>query len=99
MRKISSRQARLNREVARIKKSLSPYCVICGRMGTDAAHLVPRSLYPEHYTRKENIVLMCRYCHNKYDNDLSFRQKQTKLYNQVKQFDEQAARRYFRWYK
>lgn len=95
MRQTSNKQARRNREVARIKKALPPYCVICGRPMSDAAHLVPKSEYPEHYTNPLNIVGFCRECHSKYDNDLAFRQKQKRLIERVKSFDEHAANRYF----
>ena len=95
MKTISNKQQKRNRDVAKIKRSLSPYCVICHRLGCDAAHLVPKSLYPEHYTNPLNIVMMCRECHNQYDNNREFRQKQTHLYERVKSFDELAANRYF----
>ena len=58
MRKISKKQAKLNREVDRIKRNLSPYCCICGRESVDPAHLLPRSTYPEYYTEEWNIVPM-----------------------------------------
>lgn len=96
MKQISRKQAQRNRQVAEIKKTLSPYCAICGRMMSDAAHLVPKSEYPEHYTNPLNIVGLCRECHNKYDNNLAFRQKQKRLIERVKSFDECAANRYFR---
>lgn len=95
MKKVSAKQARRNRAIAKIKSELSPYCVICGNRSTDAAHLIPKSIYPEHYTNPLNIVCLCRECHNRYDNDLSFRQKQTKLIRQVQSFDECGANRYF----
>lgn len=95
MKQVSIKQHRLNREVAKIKQGLSPYCVICGRPAIDAAHLVPKSMYPEHYTNPKNIVGLCRECHNKYDNDLSFRREQKRLIARVKSFDECAANRYF----
>lgn len=96
MKQISSKQAQRNREVARIKENLPSYCVICGKFAVDAAHLVPKSMYPEHYTNPLNIVGLCRECHNKYDNDLSFRRKQKRLIERVKSFDACAANRYFR---
>lgn len=96
MKQISRKQAQRNRQVAEIKKTLSPYCAICGRLMSDAAHLVPKSEYPEHYTNPLNIVGLCRECHNKYDNNLAFRQKQKRLIECVKSFDECAANRYFR---
>lgn len=95
MRQISKKQAQRNREIAKIKQRLSPYCVICGRNAVDAAHLVPKSVYPEHYTNPLNIVGLCRECHNRYDNNLAFRRKQKRLIERVKSFDERAACRYF----
>lgn len=96
MNQISTRQAQRNREIAKIKENLPSYCVICGKPAVDAAHLVPKSMYPEHYTNPLNIVGLCRECHNRYDNDLSFRRKQKRLIERVKSFDECAANRYFR---
>lgn len=96
MKQISIKQAQRNREIAKIKENLYSYCVICGKPAVDAAHLVPKSMYPEHYTNPLNIVGLCRGCHNRYDNDLSFRRKQKRLIERVKSFDECAANRYFR---
>lgn len=96
MKQISTKQAQRNREIAKIKENLPSYCVICGKPAVDAAHLVPKSMYPEHYTNPLNIVGLCRECHNRYDNDLSFRRKQKRLIERVKSFDECAANRYFR---
>lgn len=96
MKQISTKQAQRNRERAKIKENLPSYCVICGKPAVDAAHLVPKSMYPEHYTNPLNIVGLCRECHNRYDNDLSFRRKQKRLIERVKSFDECAANRYFR---
>ena len=44
MKRVSKRQAALNRAVARIKDAKSDRCVICGRPYVDAAHLLPRSM-------------------------------------------------------
>lgn len=96
MKQISTKQAQRNRGIAKIKENLPSYCVICGKPAVDAAHLVPKSMYPEHYTNPLNIVGLCRECHNRYDNDLSFRRKQKRLIERVKSFDECAANRYFR---
>lgn len=95
MKQVSSKQAQRNREVAKIKQSLSPFCAICGKPAVDAAHLIPKSMYPEHYTNPQNIVGLCRKCHNRYDNNLAFRQRQKRLIERVKSFDECAANRYF----
>lgn len=96
MRKVSTKQAARNREVARIKSQLPLFCAICGKPANDAAHLLPKSIYPEYYTHPLNIVILCREHHRLYDDDVEFRRRQTKLFNQVCRFDEQAARRYFR---
>lgn len=96
MKQISSKQAQRNRKVMQIKQNLPSTCAICGRPAVDAAHLVPKSLYPEHYTNPLNIVGLCRECHNKYDNSLAFRKRQKRLIERVRSFDECAANRYFR---
>lgn len=96
MQKVSKKQALLNRKVAEIKKSLPPFCSICGRPGNQLAHLLPKSIYPEYYTERWNLVIMCHACHNNYDNDIAFRQRKTQLYNRIKEHDEQAAYRYFK---
>lgn len=95
MKKISTKQARLNRAVAKIKASKLDRCVICGRPYVDAAHLLPKSVWPEYYTEEWNIVPLCREHHTRYDNSRSFRQTCTELYEIVKAHDEQAAFRYF----
>lgn len=95
MKKVSKEQAKKNREMAKIKKGLSPYCVICGKAAIDPGHLLPRSTFPEYYTLPENIVPFCRSCHEQYDDDLSFRKKQVALILKVQSFDELAANRYF----
>ena len=96
MKQISNKQAQRNREISRIKHNLPATCAICSKPAVDAAHLVPKSMYPEHYTNPQNIVGLCRDCHNKYDNNLSFRQRQKRLIERVRSFDECAANRYFR---
>ena len=95
MKRVSNKQAARNREVAKIKASKPDKCVICGRNRTDAAHLLPRSLYPEYYTKEWNIVPMCREHHTRYDNNRTFRRSCTELYEIVKAHDECAANRYF----
>lgn len=95
MRKVSKKQSILNRAVAKIKASKSDRCMICGRPYVDAAHLLPKSVWPEYYTEEWNIVPLCREHHTRYDNSRSFRQTCTELYNIVKAHDEHAAFRYF----
>ena len=96
MNKVSTKQAKRNRAIAQIKKTFPKICVICNKVPvSDAAHLVPKSMYPEHYTNPLNLVGLCRGCHNQYDGLLSFRQEQTILIERVKSFDLCAANRYF----
>ncbi len=95
MRKVSSKQYLKNREVAKIKASLPNFCCLCGQRPVDAAHLLPKSEYPEHYTKEWNIVPLCRSCHNRYDSDRAFRREQIKLVDLVKEHDPLAANRYF----
>lgn len=100
VRKVSTRQQQINRELRIIKRELPNRCAICGKICEgDLAHLLARSLYPEYITAKWNLRIFCRECHNKYDNDVSFRQTQRDIYEELKQHDEQAARRYFRIYE
>lgn len=98
MKQISIKQQRKNRELSLIKSELEKECFICGKYGDDLAHILPKSLYPEYYIRKENLIILCRYCHNLYDNDISFRIKQEKLFERAKQIDEKAAIKYFKKY-
>lgn len=99
MKRLSNKQAAKNRRVAEIKSALPTVCSICGRYGNDAAHLLPKSIFPEHYTNPENIVILCRECHNRYDNDLEFRRMQVNLFKRICSFDESGAIRYFRIYE
>lgn len=95
MKKRSAKQQQRDREFAEIKKTLPAFCEICGRPTTDAAHLLPRSTYPEYYTLRENIAGLCRECHNRFDNELEFRRMQKKLYERVFKFSKEGAQRHF----
>ena len=95
MRKVSNKQSIRNREVAKIKASLPNFCCLCGQRPVDAAHLLPKSEYPEHYTKEWNIVPLCRTCHDRYDSDREFRREQKELVDIVKEHDHLAANRYF----
>ena len=96
MRKKSKKQELKDREIGKIKKSLPPFCEICGKYTNgDLCHILPKSVWCEHYTNPLNLVRMCRDDHNQFDNSQAFRQKQTKLYERVRIFDERAAFRYF----
>jgi len=96
MKNKSKKQILKDREVAKIKSKLSPFCFLCGRKGIDACHILPKSIFPEYYTIPENLIGLCRSCHCKFDDDLSFRQKQIKLYEIAKSIDEKAAYRHFK---
>lgn len=96
MRAVSKKQSKRNRLIAAIKSELTPFCAICGKGATDAAHLLPKSIYPEYYTLKDNIVGLCRDCHNQYDNNLEFRKRQKQLYERICKFDKKAADRHFK---
>ena len=97
LKQVSKKQSSKNAELAKIKRDLPDICIIpeCCSKGDDLCHLLPKSLYPEYYTKKENLVRMCRMHHNLFDDYKDFRQKQTFLFNQVAEFDEMAANKYF----
>jgi citrate lyase synthetase len=96
MKKVSDKQRKRNAEVARIKKTKPNTCIICGQKGGDAAHLLPRSTFPEYYTEPNNIVIMCRDCHCNFDDNISFRQQQTKLIESARTYaTKEEIHRYF----
>lgn len=96
MKQKTEKQKALDREVSRIKKTLPKTCCVCGSRDTiQAAHLLPRSTYPEYYTEPWNIVPMCRNCHYKFDNQRRFRYNRHELYYKVAEHDECAAHRHF----
>jgi len=100
MKQKSDKQKRKDAELSKIKGSLKRVCAICGKHGyVEGAHLLPRSLFPEYYTKPENIVPLCHECHQLYDNDISFRKKQAKLIKRVQSFDRLAANKHFRLYE
>jgi 5-methylcytosine-specific restriction endonuclease McrA len=99
MKQISTKQAQKNREVARIKKELQEehgeLCMICkSERSTDLMHILPKSIYPEHYTEKWNLALGCRSCHELFDSSAAYRRK-TSFYAQVSKHDSHGAYRYF----
>lgn len=96
MKQVSKKQAYKNRELSKIKSKLDKKCFICGNFGDDLAHLLPKSIFPEHYTNENNLVIMCRTCHNLHDNDVTFRSKQLKCYFKAITFDLMGANRYYR---
>lgn len=96
MRAKSKKQAQKDRVLGEIKKNLPPYCEICGKhTNLDLCHILPKSVWPEHYTNPLNLCGFCRECHRKFDDSINFRTLQEKLYDRVKSFDERAAYRYF----
>lgn len=100
MKNKSIKQQVRDNKVAKIKSTLPKVCEICGvYCEGDAAHLLPKSMYPEHYTNPLNIIRLCRYCHVKYDNDLKFRQQQGKLFDHICEYDKLGAIRYFKKYQ
>lgn len=99
MRIISKKQQQKNNILAKIKSNLEKKCFVCGKPANDLAHILPKSLYPEYYIEKRNLIILCRQRHDKFDNNIEFRQQQTELYDIAKQIDEQAAKKYFKIFK
>ena len=85
MRIISKKQQQKNNILAKIKSNLEKKCFVCGKPANDLAHILPKSLYPEYYIEKRNLIILCRQCHDKFDNIIEFRQQQTELYDIAKQ--------------
>ena len=98
MKQISTKQQQRNKELQKIKNNLPKICKICGCQGNDLAHILPKSLYPEYYTNELNLIILCRQCHDKFDNNIEFRQQKIELYNIAKQINKQAAIKYFKKY-
>lgn len=63
-------------ELARIKAQQTKVCRICGVRANDQAHIFPRSTYPQYKTLAANLVILCRQCHERFDNDARFRHEQ-----------------------
>lgn len=97
MRKVSKKQAKRNRELAKIKKGLPEKCAIpyCYRKGIDLCHILPKSRYPEYYTEPKNLIRMCREHHTLFDYDKDFRRKQKHIFQQVADLDFREAVRHF----
>lgn len=98
MKQISAKQQQRNKELQKIKNNLEKKCFSRGRPANDLAHILPKSLYPEYYTEKRNLIILCRECHNQFDNNIEFRQQKIELYNIAKQINRQAAIKYFKKY-
>jgi len=99
MNNISKKQAKKNSELAQIKKEITrefgDLCMICRRArATDLMHILPKSIWPEHYTEKWNLIIGCRSCHDMFDSSAAFRRR-TGLYEHVKKHDSQGAYKYF----
>ena len=88
MRKVSTKQAAKNREVARIKATKPDICVFCGVFcgNADLAHLLPKSVFPQYYTEEQNLWKAHRFCHTKFDDNRAFRSEQKHIIEIVKQF-------------
>ena len=99
IRKVSDKQRAVNVALRKIKRELPDFCCVCGKpcLDGDTMHLLPRSLFPEYKIEVWNLRKGHRECHQRYDNDLAFRQRQMHIFNHLCQHDEQAARRYFRF--
>lgn len=100
IKKVSRKQAKKNQEINRIKKDLDYVCARCGKYGVgDAAHIIPKSMFPQYYTEKWNIVIMCRMCHNEYDESKEVRESQARLFtralNNVNKEDKGRVMKYF----
>lgn len=95
MKKLSNKQAHINRELSKIKKALGERCEICGRYGSDLSHILPRSLYPEYVIDPRNLQILCRDCHRKFDDNREFRRSQVKIVDKAREIDECATNRYF----
>lgn len=98
MKQISAKQQQRNNILAKIKQGLKKECFICDAPANDLAHILPKSLYPEYYTEKRNLIILCRQCHDRFDNNIEFRQQKIELYNIAKQINRQAAIKYFKKY-
>lgn len=101
IKKISKNQSKKNAILSKIKLKLkdeNPLCACggCSRDGTDLAHLLPKGgLYANHYTAEWNLVLMCRACHQKFDDFLWYRKEQKHLAERVAENDPKGAYGYY----
>ena len=93
---MNEKRKQQEKELAKIKRSLPQMCEICGAKATDAAHILPRSLFPEHLSNPLNLAALCRKCHSQFDDNASFRHFQNELYNRACKLDKLGADRYFR---
>ena len=96
MKKVSTKQAQKNRELARIKAQKPDTCVLCGRYANDLAHLLPKSIYGKYYTEPMNLWKAHRGCHRLYDDHKLFRMQQKHIIDIVRTFaSELEVNQYF----
>jgi hypothetical protein len=50
-----------------VRAETGPYCIRCGKLGGQAHHIYPRSLYPEHKYDADFGVCCCGTCHPSLD--------------------------------
>ena len=97
MKKVSEKQAKRNKELIKIKNGLPEKCAIpyCYKLGTDLAHILPKSRFPEYYTEPKNLVRLCREHHTLFDYDKDFRRMQKDIFKQVAELDFKEAVKHF----
>ena len=44
----------------------NPLCTVCGALGEEVHHVVPRHIAPERTYDPTNLATMCRECHRKH---------------------------------
>lgn len=92
----STKQRAKDKAIGKIRETREKTCVLCGRPASEMCHLLPKSLWMEHYTNPDNLVIMCRSCHTLHDDNIEFRTKQEKLFKQALKVDELGAKRYYK---
>ena len=92
----STKQRAKDKAIGKIRETREKTCVLCGRPASEMCHLLPKSLWMEHYTNPDNLVIMCRSCHTLHDDNIEFRSTQEKLFKQALKVDELGAKRYYK---
>ena len=99
MKKVSTKQAQKNRELARINAQKPDFCIVCGMpiyRESDLMHLLPKSIYGKYYTEPMNLWKAHRGCHRLYDDHKLFRMQQKHIIDIVRTFaSEQEINQYF----
>lgn len=99
LKQVSKKQAKRNAILYKIKKNLPEKCYFCTSRGTDLAHVLPKSRFPEYYTEEWNLLNSCREHHDNYDGDMEYRSTQNELFlialNNVKECDRGRVLKYF----